>query len=336
MSSQKSKLRISVIIPMRNEEDYIAECLNSLIIQDYDKDLMQILVIDGASEDRSRMIVQEYIAKYPHISLHDNPRKITPVAMNLGIRQATGEIIIILGAHSHVAPDFVSKNVEHLEVTGADCVGGPIETIGKNYQSKAISLAMSSPFGVGNSLFRVSKNSSYVDTVAFGAYRRAVFDKVGMFDETLIRNQDFELNHRLVASGGKIYLTPDVRSSYYARESIPKLFKQYYSYGCWKARVVKKYLSAFRFRYRIPPLFILALFVSGAAGFFFHPARYIFFGVLALYLAVLLSVSLVTALNSKLRYIFVLPLAFISLHFGFGIGFLNWTVKHWLKSEENS
>ncbi len=321
---------VSVIIPMRNEEAYIRECLASLMRQDYDNDLLQIIIVDGASEDKSREIVQEYIDQFKNISLYENPKKITPISLNLGIQKATGEIIIILGAHSYVEKDFVTKNVEYLRKTDADCVGGTIQTIGRNYQSKAISLAMSSPFGVGNSLFRFSKTPSYVDTVAFGAYRREVFDKIGLFDETLVRNQDFELNHRLVSNGGKIYLTPDIKSYYYARESIPKLFKQYYLYGCWKAKVVRKHLDAFRFRYRIPPLFIATLLVAGIAGFVSPIARFVFFSILAAYGLVVLLVSLRTAVGSRLRYFFTLPLAFLSLHFGFGIGFLHWTIKNWL------
>jgi glycosyltransferase involved in cell wall biosynthesis len=323
--------KVSIVIPMRNEESYIRECLNSLVNQDYNKALLDIIVIDGKSEDSSKQIVQEFIDKFDNISLYENVKKITPVSLNLGIQKATGEIIIVLGAHSYVETDFVTKNLEYLERTRADCVGGTIQTVGKSYQSKAISLAMSSPFGVGNSLFRFSKSPSYVDTVAFGAYRREVFDRIGMFDETLVRNQDYEFNHRLVSNGGKIYLTPDIKSYYYARESIPKLFKQYYSYGCWKAKVVKKHGSAFRFRYQIPPLFILTLLITWIAGMRFPIARYVFFCVLEAYALVLFLVSLRTAIGSRLRYLIALPFAYMSLHFGFGIGFIYWTVKHWFQ-----
>jgi glycosyltransferase involved in cell wall biosynthesis len=323
--------KVSIVIPMRNEESYIRECLNSLVNQDYDRALLDIIVIDGKSEDGSKQIVEEFVDKFDNISLYENVKKITPISLNLGIRKATGEIIIVLGAHSYVETDFVTKNLEYLQTTRADCVGGTIQTVGKTFQSKAISLAMSSPFGVGNSLFRFSKSPSYVDTVAFGAYRREVFDKIGMFDETLVRNQDYEFNHRLVSNGGKIYLTPDIKSYYYARESIPKLFKQYYSYGCWKAKVVKKHGSAFRFRYQIPPLFILTLLITGLAGIRFPIARYVFLGVLEAYALVLILVSLRTAIGSRLRYLVTLPFAFLSLHFGFGLGFIYWKIKLWFR-----
>jgi GT2 family glycosyltransferase len=333
MRKLKKQEKVSVIIPMRNEESYIGDCLDSLVHQDYTQELLEIIVIDGKSEDRSKKIVQEYIDRFENIFLYENPKRITPVSLNLGIQKATGKIIIILGAHSYVETDFIRKNVEYLHKTKADCVGGTIQTIGRNYQGKAISLAMSSPFGVGNSLFRFSKTPKYVDTVAFGAYRLEVFDKIGLFDEALVRNQDFEFNHRLISSGGKIFLTPDIRSYYYARESIPKLFKQYYMYGCWKAKVVKKHLGAFRFRYRIPPLFISTLLIAGMASFIFSPARFLFFGVLVAYALAVLLVSLKTAVCTRLRYLFALPPAFFSLHFGFGIGFLYWTIKHWLRRE---
>lgn len=322
MVNNLKDIRISVVIPMRNEEKYISRCLESLIAQDWQGGSLEIIVVDGFSGDNSKEIVEGMMSQFSCLKLLENPRFITPVSLNIGVKAATGEVVIILGAHSYVARDFISKNLHYLNTMVVDCVGGSIAPIGDSYQGDAIALAMSSPIGVGNAFYRYSKVQRLVDTVQFGAYRKEVFSRVGYFDEELVRNQDFELNHRIVSTGGRILLAPEVHGFYIVRSSIPKLFKQYFDYGYWKTKVILKEVSAFRFRYQIPPVFILTLGITGILGIFIPMMWSLFRGILILYGTLVLLASIKISINNGLKYIPVLPFAFITLHFGFGLGLI--------------
>ena len=317
-----SETTVSVVIPMRNEEKYIGKCLDSLLAQEWDGGSLEVVVVNGESEDGSKQIVENMMPIFPRLKLLDNPRQITPVSLNMGVKAATGDVIIILGAHSYVAKDFVSKNLHFLDTMAVDCVGGSISPVGDTYQGEAIALAMSSPIGVGNAFYRYSKVQRLVDTVQFGAYRREIFYRIGYFDEELVRNQDFELNHRIVSTGGRILLAPQVHGYYVVRSSIPKLFKQYFDYGFWKTKVISKEVGAFRLRYQIPPIFIMALAVTGLLGLFMPMLWSLFQGIVILYAGLVFFTSLRISLNSGIKYLFVLPFAFITLHFGFGLGLI--------------
>ena len=313
---------VSVIVPMRNEEAYIAKCLRSIIEQDYPKDSMEILVVDGLSDDRSREIVEEFRQEYPFIRLLDNPQRIVPTAMNIGIKEAGGEVIIRVDGHCRLAPDYISQCVRYLEETGVACVGGAIESIGQTPIARAISLAMSSPFGVGDAYFRYSKKERYVDTLAFGAYRREVFDTIGLFDEKLVRNQDYDLNYRLRKAGGKILLTPAIKSHYYTRSSLRNLWSQYFHYGFWKVQMLRKHSRSVRVRQLVPPLFVLALLLSGALSVISSLAAWVFALVVASYLSLSLAFSLSIAARKGWRYLPILPVIFACLHLSWGLGFL--------------
>jgi hypothetical protein len=210
-------------------------------------------------------------------------------------------------------------------------VGGSIAPVGDTYQGEAIALAMSSPIGVGNAFYRYSKVQRLVDTVQYGAYRREIFYRIGYFDEELVRNQDFELNHRIVRTGGRILLAPQVHGYYVVRSSIPKLFKQYFDYGYWKTKVISKEVSAFRLRYQIPPIFIVTLAVTGLLGFFIPMMWSLFQGIVILYAGLVLFTSLRISLNNGLKYLPVLPFAFITLHFGFGLGLITSWIQRLIK-----
>jgi GT2 family glycosyltransferase len=313
---------VSVVIAMRNEEDHIGHCLQSLIDQDYPGEQVEILIVDGMSTDNSRSIVSGFAGRYANIRLLDNEKKITPAAFNLGIRNARGSIVAIIGAHCSLAPDYISNCVHYLNTREADCVGGPIESIGEGFWGQAISLAMSSPFGVGDAHFRYSHQERYVDTLAFGAYRRDVFDRIGLFDEKLVRNQDYDLNYRLRKAGGKILLTPAIKSRYYTRSSLKKLCSQYLRYGFWKVQMLRKHPRSVRVRQLVPPLFALILLLSGALAAISNLAAWVFALMVASYLSLSLAFSLFIAARRGWRYFPVLPVIFACLHLSWGLGFL--------------
>lgn len=203
----------TVIVACRNEEKYIQACLDSLIAQDYPKDRMEIFVVDGMSEDRSRAIADDYALRYPHVRILQNLRLITPCALNIGIRAAKGDYILVMGAHAVYQSDYVSLCVRNAESSHADNVGGILNTMpaSDSPQAKAIALALSHPFGAGNARFRVGlAKPEWVDTVFGGCYRRDVFQRIGLFNERLVRSQDMEFNTRLKNAGGKILLVPDI------------------------------------------------------------------------------------------------------------------------------
>jgi len=231
---------VSIVIPCLNEEDYIVALLDSLAAQDYGPDGIEVLVSDGGSTDRTRELVRDYVSPFARLELVDNPRKITVAGLNEGMAASRGDCWIIIGAHSQVRSDFVSESVAALQRTGAACVGGPIETIGQGTAGLAIAAAMSSPFGVGNAKFRYAEDEGEVDTVPFGCYHRKVWEVVGQFDETVDGADEDSYNQRLIDAGGRIWLTPAIRSSYYPRRTFKALAKQYWEYGAAKGTLFQR------------------------------------------------------------------------------------------------
>ncbi len=326
---------VSIVIPCRNEKNYIDQCINSFINQTYPKDLYEVLICDGMSTDGTREIINGYENKYKNIKLIDNVELTAPKAMNKGIEYSTSDVIIIFGAHAYADNRFIENNVKLLykdETIG--CVGGPIETISENNIGNAIALAMSSPFGVGNALFRYAKEEIYVDTVAFGAYRKEVLDKVGYFDEELVRNQDDELNFRVVKNGYNILLSPHIKSVYYSRGSLGKLWKQYYQYGFWKVRVMQKHRKTASIRHLVPLGFVLGNIGAAILSLFFKPILYIWISVLALYLIgdVLASLKVTKGKRKLFKYV---PVIFPILHISYGIGFLEGLINFYILKSNN-
>ncbi|WP_374119116.1 glycosyltransferase family 2 protein [Clostridium sp. OS1-26] len=320
---------VSIIIPCRNEEKYIGKCIDTFINQTYPKECFEVFVCDGMSTDNTRDIVREYEKKYSNIKIVDNPGLSAPKGMNEGIRKSKADIVIIFGAHSYADKDFIKYNVEALRNKEVGCAGGPIETISEDDKGTAIAYAMSSPFGVGNALFRYAQEETYVDTVAFGAYRKEVLEEIGYFDEELVRNQDDELNYRVVKNGYKVLLTPKVRSSYYSRSSLKKLWKQYYQYGFWKVRVMQKHGKPASLRHLIPMIFVTTNVLGAAVGLFFKPILYLWFLELGLYLVcdIVASIKVAKGNHKLLKYI---PLIFPILHLSYGIGFMEGLVSFYL------
>lgn len=316
---------ISIIVPTLNEERYIAQCLDSILEAMYSKEKMEVIVVDGMSQDKTREIVQEYHKKYSFIYLLENVDSYTPVGMNLGINTSKGEYIFILSAHAQYAHDYFIKLVENIEKLNADCVGGVLGTDVKNKNKKSSSIKeiLMHKFGVGNASFRTGSNSvKAVDTVAFGCYKRSTFEKYGLFDEKLIRNQDIELNKRIINGGGKIYLMPEVKCTYYARENFITLAKNNYSNGFWNILTVyyTKTLNSLSLRHFIPLLFVLSLVVPIVISLVFPKILWIVFFSLVSYLSLVIIISL--GLKNNSNSISYLIISFLTLHFSYGLGSL--------------
>lgn len=315
-------MRVSIVIPCRNEQKYIALCLDSIVAQDYPKDKLCVYVCDGESDDGTVDIIKSYEEKYPFINYLNNPHRTTPYALNLGLQKGGFDVGIILGAHAALAPDYVSKSVACFNIDPAiGCVGGIIENIHENEISEAIGLAMSSSFGVGNAHFRTAAKDGYVDTVAFGAYKKEVFEKIGYFDETLVRNQDDEFNYRVLINGFKIWLSHEIKCVYYVRASFPKLLQQYKQYGYWKVFVNKKHKAVTTIRQLIPFIWVFYLMFAWLPTLIFWPWIFLYLSGIVLYL----SVSLFAAWKLTKNWSTLLRVlrAFYTLHLGYGFGYFN-------------
>ncbi|OFX21247.1 MAG: hypothetical protein A2033_11075 [Bacteroidetes bacterium GWA2_31_9] len=312
---------VSIIIPCRNEEKYISQCIDSIINNGYDLNLLNIIICDGLSDDSTIEIINKYVSKFDFIRLIKNHKQTTQYALNLGIEAINSDIKIILGAHAILYPDYISKCVEHINNNESlGCVGGIIENVIEDYKTGIISKSMSSSFGVGNVHFRTAEKDGYVDTVAFGAYKNEVFEKIGLFDEELVRNQDDEFNFRLIKNGYKIYLDKTIKSKYFVRASFKKLFKQYYQYGYWKVFVNVKHKTITTIRQLIPLFFVLFLFTIPFSIFIHKYFSLFMISILSFYILI----SLVTAfkLSKNISQTLLISYSFLILHLSYGFGYL--------------
>lgn len=253
-------IEVSVIIPVYNEEKYIKRCLDSLIAQTYPREKMEWIIIDGNSSDRTVEIVRRYEDQYPIILLINQARK-TPISMNMGIKVSSGNYIVRFDAHTQFPEDYIDKCINALENIDADNVGGYVDTKAEGRVGGAIASVLSSKFGVGGSKFRTEKKSGYVDTVPFGAFRREVFERVGLFNEKLLRSEDNDMNARIRAAGRKIYLDTDIHSIYYCRDSVSGLLKMAMQNGNALFRTFRENPKAMSIRHFIPFVFMLSLIV---------------------------------------------------------------------------
>jgi len=323
-------VKISIIIPVLNEENYIATCLDSILESDFPMENMEILLVDGGSQDKTVDIVKEYMTKYANIQLLKNPQKIVPVAMNIGIREAKGDYIVRLDAHASYLKDYFSKLIAWHQKLDADNIGGIVQTevINASPKTNAIKKVLSHPLGVGNSDFRVGVDElKEVDTVPFGCYPKEVFDRYGLYDERLVRNQDIELNKRIVNGGGKIYLVPDVSCVYYARENFKDLAKNNFANGYWNI-LTAFYTGTFRslsLRHFIPLLFLLSLILPMFAAFWYTP--FIWVGLLSLVSYLFLVIIISLRLKNETDSFWYLLISFLTLHFFYGAGSLAGLIK---------
>jgi glycosyltransferase involved in cell wall biosynthesis len=323
---------VSVIMPIRNEADFIERSLGAALRQEYPAECMEILIADGMSTDRTRAIIEQLVANQTNqpaipVKIIDNPGKIVPTGFNWALGEARGEIIVRVDGHTVIAPNYVRECVTALQTTSADNVGGRMMPIGQNPVGDVIALATSSPFGVGGGRFHFSKHEEWVDTVYLGAWRRDVFERIGQFDEEMVRNQDDEFNYRLLKHGGKILLSPRILSRYYNRGSLRALWRQYYQYGFWKVRVMEKHPGQMRFRQFVPPLFAGALIGSGGLALMTKWGRWLFALVAGSYGIANFAVSIITSRKNNGKGLTLLPVVFATMHLSYGIGFLLGLVK---------
>lgn len=323
----KKSPKVSVIMPVYNESEYIAKCIDSLLLQDYPIDDMEWVFVDGASPDNTKAIIEEYIERYPDlIRVYDNPNKTVPYAMNIGIQNTTGKYIVRLDAHAEYQNDYISQCVHFLDTTDADNVGGHFITRARTKIGSRIALMLSSQFGVGNAQFRVRGQDGYVDTVPFGAFRREVFDRVGLFDERFTRNQDNELNWRIRKSGGKIYLTDKIQLTYYCRDTISGINKMGYINGKWNIITMALCFGAMGVRHFIPLCFLLSLIFMPLVSLVLPFMWYLFAAELALYLALDVGYSIVYSRraenDNKIACALTLTYLFPAFHLSYGFGSL--------------
>jgi GT2 family glycosyltransferase len=318
-------LLVSVVIPCRNEARHIRRCLESVLAADYPTELLDIVIVDGMSDDGTRSIVAEFVRRTPNLRMIDNPMRLTPSALNIGIEAARGSIIIRMDAHSAYPRHYVPRLVWWLSESGADNVGGSCITIPANdsVTARAIAVGLSHALGVGNSQFRLgTREARWVDTVPYGCYPRSVFERLGGFDEALPRNQDDEFNARLRARGGRILLVPDVSSEYVARESLRKLWRMYYQYGVFKPLAVVKSGSRPTLRQLVPALFVLTL-VGSAFLAMYRPVGLLFLETLVgLYAAAIVVGALTISRPHGIAVAGASVTVFPVLHFSYAFGYL--------------
>ena len=313
---------VSLVVPCRNERQHIETCVRSLLAQEAPTGGYELLVVDGMSDDGTRDILRYLAEDTPQLRVLDNPARNTPCAMNLGIQAARGRYIAIMGAHARYAPDYIRQSVAVLEMTGADNVGGAMICEAEGGWQEAIAAAHHSPFAVGGARWHNPQYEGPADTVYGGVYRREVFECIGLFDETLMRNQDDELNLRLLRAGGTIWQSPCIKSWYSPRRSLWALFQQYRQYGYWKARVMQKHKLPASIRHVVPGGFVFALLTLPVFGLWWAPAWWGWLGLVGIYSAGNVLASALTAARWGWHLLPRLPLVFVCYHVSYGLGFL--------------
>jgi glycosyltransferase involved in cell wall biosynthesis len=317
---------VSVIAPCCNEAAFIEKAVKTILHSDYPAELIELLIVDGMSTDGTREIVRKMAERDSRIKLLDNPQRIVPAAMNIGIKVSRGEYIIRIDCHSTFATDYISKCIEVSQRTGADNVGGYIETLpgADTAVAEAIAKATSNRFGIGNSMFRLSGTEQEVDTVPFGTFRRELFDKVGLYNQRLVRNQDIELNARIRKAGGRIIISPEIKLGYYNRATYLGLWRQSFNNALWNPYTLLLAGRGPSVRHFIPLIFVLGLMALAVGAFFFWVFRWILSVYVLFYLAVAFYFSIRSSRQTNVSALLVLW-SFVTLHIAYGLGTL-WSV----------
>ena len=338
-------MKITIISACRNEIKHIRQFLDSVISQDMNGLEWEAVVADGMSEDGTREVVQEYSSQYPQIRFINNPGRIVSAGLNAAIRAATGQVILRMDAHTLYAPNYCRACVETLERTGADNVGGPARTRAAGIRARAIAAAYHSPFSTGGAKFHDEDYEGWVDTVTYGCWKKETLERIGMFDEDLVRNQDDELNLRLTRSGGKVWQSPAIVSWYSPRPTLASLFRQYFQYGFWKVAVIRKHRLPGAWRHLAPLAFVLVnifltanVVIAGTIGStrWLVASGTLGLGIVMAYVLATIIASVIAAKRHGLGIFLYLPLVFATFHFSWALGFLAGLRFYFVKSAPNA
>jgi glycosyltransferase involved in cell wall biosynthesis len=319
--------KVSVIVPCYNEQSTIRPLLEALRSQTFPRPEMEVIIADGMSTDRTRQAIASFQNDFPdlEVRLVDNTARTIPAGLNCAIEAARGEFIVRLDAHSKPYPDYVANCVKVHAAGGGDNVGGvwEIQPGAQTWIANSIAVAASHPLGVGDAMYRLAASASEVDTVPFGSYRRTLIEKIGAYNESLLTNEDYEFNTRIRKSGGRVWLDPSIRSIYFSRSTLGELIRQYWRYGFWKWRMLRRFPDTIRWRQALPPLFVLSLIGLALISILFPIASWLFVAELIFYFSVLLLAGAYAAWKHRKPYLlFGLPLAISAMHFAWGSGFL--------------
>lgn len=317
---------VSVVIPVRNEARFIVDLIDAVLAQDYPSDRVEVIVADGLSTDGTGEILAQLRARHPRLVVLENSGQIVSTGLNLAVERSRGDVVVRIDGHALIAPDFIRQNVALLaEHPEAWSVGGPIRHAATSTFGRAVAVAMSHPLGVGNALHRYPEYEGYTEGAQFPAIRRWVFDRIGMFDERLVRNQDDEFNYRIGRAGGKVFVSPRVRYTYFVRARIGQLFKQYFQYGFWRIPVIEKHRRPTTLRQIAPTLFYAVCVVFALMGLWWREPL-IAVSLPAAYAAALLFAGAITVAENGPCVSACVPIAIATMHAGYawGLGYGIW------------
>lgn len=328
---------VSIIVPCYNEQNTIPLLLRAVHDQTYPRESMQVIIADGRSTDQTREVVAQFQQEHPTlmVKLVDNPKRNIPAGLNAALAAARGEIVVRLDAHSVPARDYVERCVDGLKNNLGDNVGGvwEIQPGSGTFTARAIAAAAAHPLGVGDARYRYSDQPGLVDTVPFGAFHLETLNRIGRYDETLLSNEDYELNTRIRLQGGKVYFDPSIRSVYFSRATLAGLARQYFRYGYWKLRMLKRYPGTLRWRQALPPAFTASIIVLMVAAVFLPLARWLLLLELGVYFLALIAGSIpVMRQKHDLRFIIGVPAAISIMHVSWGAGFIWSLIKSAVES----
>jgi succinoglycan biosynthesis protein ExoA len=331
--------RVSIIIPCYNEQATIRQLLEAILQQTYPYSEMEVVIADGLSDDGTREAIAIFQDGHPDLTVRvvENTTRTIPSAVNCAIRASRGEIVVRLDAHSRPYPNYVERCLSALESGLGDNVGGVWQIVpgGDSWVAESVAVAAAHPLAVGDAGYRIGAQASLVDTVPFGAFRRSLIDRIGPFDESLHSNEDYEFNARIRQNGGRVWLDPEIVTVYYARSTLRELARQYWRYGYWKFRMLRRYPGTLRWRQALPPLFVASLLGLGFLAWWL-PASWLLTMELAIYVTVLLIAGVLSALNyRKIPLIIGLPLSIATMHLAWGGGFLWSLIMSLLKNPKN-
>jgi succinoglycan biosynthesis protein ExoA len=319
--------KVSIIVPCYNEQSTILSMLKAFRAQTFPRAEMEVLIADGMSTDGTRAAIAVFQKDFPDLDVRvvENARRTIPSGVNLAIEAARGEIIVRFDGHAKPYPDYVANCIAAHQAGLGDNVGGvwEIRPGANTWIANSIAVAAAHPLGVGDALYRHAKHAAEVDTVPFGSFRRALIEQVGFFDETLLTNEDYEFNARVRKWGGKIWLDPAIRSIYFARSTLPELIRQYWRYGFWKWRMLRRYPDTLRWRQALPPVFVLSVVILAVLSIFVPSAGILLAAELLLYLSIMILAGFHAAFQQRKAYLILgLPLAVLAMHLSWGSGFL--------------